>query len=53
MLNNVEEIYKLKHSLSAVRTTVRLCLYSIHKRETSCWSILSVQMYTTVSGITI
>jgi len=25
----------------------------MHKRETSCWSILSVQMYTTVSGITI
>jgi len=28
-------------------------LYSVvlHKRETSFWSILSVQIYTTVSGI--
>jgi len=46
MLNNVEEIYKLKHSHLRCAVNLERQLGYIHKPETSCWSILSVYIIT-------
>ena len=52
MFNNVEEIYKLKHShhISTVRTTIRLYTQT---RNVMLVDTVRSDVYTNVSGITI